>query len=377
MAYTKIHKIGEYSVCTYSKADSFYVGGYDKLEQKSFYRTLDTNDLEAALAAVRSLVERGITGDPKNALVQRPIRSVEELLEFIRAKAGAQASAEFNSIAIERMIRLMGSLLLAHMVPSTFEAFRDAALAEGIVLTTVDRTLSVFRKACAVAVAERRLPRHHAPEVPYFASKNVLRAAPPKGRVMEIEEIAAVIDEAQFIHFLTCLVWLANLGCRIGALLDATAAQLDHRRDLVDLNPAGRVQTSKWRPTLPIPETLQAWTIGLPPGHLVQWRGRPVGEIDTAFGAACRRADLAGGANSYSVRHALGRHMRAKGVPDDQIALWLGHIQPPQSNEITIIYSPYSPLYLREAKAAAESFVHEIARHCRRHDPLQPPWLKA
>jgi hypothetical protein len=37
---------------------------------------------------------------------------------------------------------------------------------------------------------------------------------------------------------------------------------------------------------------------------------------------------------------------------------------------------PISPLYLREAKLAAESFVREIARHCRRHDPLQPPWMK-
>jgi integrase len=299
------------------------------------------------------------------------------VLEFNRPKAEAQASAEFNSIAIERMKRLMGGSMLQHMVPSTFESFRDAAMAEGIVLSTVDRTLTVFRKACAVAVGERRLPRHHAPEVPYFCTKNDLRAARPKGRVMEIEEIAAVIDEAQFIHFLICLVWLVNLGCRIGALLDAIAAQIDHRRGLVDLNPAGRVQTSKWRPTLPIPDTLLPWSIDLPPGHLVQWRRQAVGEIDTAFDAACRRAKLAPGANTYSIRHALGRHMRSEKVADDQVALWLGHIQPPQSNEVTLIYSPYSPDYLQDAKLAAESFVREVARHCRRHDPLQPPWMKA
>jgi integrase len=377
MAYTKIHKMGEYAVCSHDTTDNLYVYTYDKEQQKSFYRTLGTTDLEAAIAAVRSLVERGITGDPKDALVQRPLRTVTEVLEFNRPKAEAQASAEFNSIAIERMKRLMGGSMLQHMVPSTFESFRDAAMAEGIVLSTVDRTLTVFRKACAVAVGERRLPRHHAPEVPYFCTKNDLRAARPKGRVMEIEEIAAVIDEAQFIHFLICLVWLVNLGCRIGALLDAIAAQIDHRRGLVDLNPAGRVQTSKWRPTLPIPDTLLPWSIDLPPGHLVQWRRQAVGEIDTAFDAACRRAKLAPGANTYSIRHALGRHMRSEKVADDQVALWLGHIQPPQSNEVTLIYSPYSPDYLQDAKLAAESFVREVARHCRRHDPLQPPWMKA
>jgi hypothetical protein len=70
----------------------------------------------------------------------------------------------------------------------------------------------------------------------------------------------------------------------------------------------------------------------------------------------------------------VGRYMRSKAVPDEQIALFLGHIQPPQSVQTTIIYSPYSPLYLREAKDAAEAFVREIARHCRKHDVLQPPW---
>ncbi|WP_426436967.1 hypothetical protein [Bradyrhizobium genosp. P] len=377
MAYTKIHKMGEYAVCSHSTTDHLYVGGYDKEKQASFYRSLGTTDLETALVTVRSLIERGVTGDPKDALVQKPLRTVSEVLEFNRPKAEAQASAEFNIIAMERMERLMGGSMLQHMVPSTFEAFRDAAMAEGLALSSVDRTLTVFRKACAVAIAERRLPQHHVPNVPYFCTKNILRAAPLKGRLMEIAEIAALIDEAQFIHFLICLVWLANLGCRIGALLDAIAEQIDHRRGLVDLNPAGRVQTSKWRPTLVISETLLPWTIGLPPGHLVQWRGQPVGEIDTAFDAACRRAKLAPGGNTYSLRHALGRHMRAQGVADDQIALWLGHIQPPQSNQTTIIYSPYSPLYLRDAKLAAEQFVREIARHCRRHDPLQPPWMKA
>ncbi|RXH37958.1 hypothetical protein [Bradyrhizobium zhanjiangense] len=377
MSFTKVHKMGEYSICTYKKSANLYCGGYDKDQQTSFYRSLGTTDLETAIATVRSLIERGITGDPQEAIVQRPIRTVEELLEFGRARAEEQASAEFNGIAIRRMNRLMGGSMLRFMVPSDFEGFRDAALAEGVALSTVDRTLTVFRKASALAVAERRLPATHAPKVPYFCTKNVLRAASPKGRFMEKEEIAAAIDEAQFIHTLTSDIWLANTGSRIGALLDATAAQIDHRRGLVDLNPAGRVQTSKYRPTLPIPDTLRPWTISLPPGHLIQWRGQPVGEVDTAFEAACRRAKLAPGCNTYSIRHSLGRHMRAKGVHDDQIALWFGHIQPPQSNETTIIYSPYSPLYLQEAKAAAESFVREVARHCRRHDPLQPPWLKA
>lgn len=375
-AFITIHEIGEYEVRRHIETAYFYVCGYDKETQDSFQRSLKTKDLEVAIEAVRSLVERGITGDPRNAIVQKPIRTVAELLAFIRPIAEGQASAEFNKIAIERMERLMGKSLLQYMVPSDFERFRDAALAEGIKLSTVDRTLTIFRSGNARAIAERRLPQHHAPTVPYFFTKNHSRAAPPKGRPMEIEEIAIVIDQAQFLHFFVALVWMINLASRIGAVLDAVADQIDHRRGLVDLNPAGRIQTSKWRPTLPIPKTLLPWTIDLPPGHLIQWHGARVGEIDTAFGSACRRAGLAPGANTYSIRHAVGRHMRSKAVPDDQIALFMGHIQPPQAVTTTLIYSPYSPAYLCDAKAAAEQFVREVARHCRKHDVLQPPWLK-
>jgi hypothetical protein len=37
----------------------FYVYTYDKETKKTFYRSLHADDLEAAIAAVRSLVERG------------------------------------------------------------------------------------------------------------------------------------------------------------------------------------------------------------------------------------------------------------------------------------------------------------------------------
>jgi len=375
-AFISVHEIGEYEVKRHPKTKSFYVCGYDKENQESFQVSLKTKDLEVAIEFVRSLVARGFTGNPKGAIVKQPIRTVNELLEFIRPVVAQQASAEFGGIAIDRMQRLMGSSLLRYMVPSDFETFRDAALAEGIALATVDRTLTIFRSGSAKAIAERRLPEHHAPKVPYFFTKNHSRAAPPKGRPMELEEIAILIDQAQFLHFLIALVWLINLASRIGALLDAIAGQIDHRRRLVDLNPAGRVQTSKWRPTLPIPATLLPWTVNLPPGHIIQWHGARIGEIDTAFDSACRRGKLAPGANTYSLRHALGRYMREKKVPDDQIALFMGHIQPPESVTTTIIYSPYSPDYLCDAKAAAEDFVREIARLCRKHDVLQPPWLE-
>jgi integrase len=232
----------------------------------------------------------------------------------------------------------------------------------------------VLRSACNLAANERRLPRHHVPAVPYYYTKNHARSAPPKGRVMTPREIAAAIDAIEFLHLLITVVYLVNTGSRVGAILDATAAQIDRTYGLIHLNARDRVQTDKFRPSLPITSTLEPWTRELPPGFIVNWRGEPVGEVDTGFEAACRRAKLSGGENTYSIRHALGRFMQTQGVEPLDISLWLGHVRPPDSIETTLVYSPFRPDYLRNAKAAVETFVREIASHTKHHNILSPPW---
>ncbi len=87
--------------------------------------------------------------------------------------------------------------------------------------------------------------------------------------------------------------------------------------------------------------TLQPWLIGLKTAdYLVTWRRRPIKEIDTAFVNACCKAGLPGGEAPYSVRHMIGRSMRRYGVPLQEIAVWLGHLQPPQNPKITLISRP-------------------------------------
>lgn len=375
MAYVHFTKIGEFGVVQDKGTPNFYVSAYVREKGITVYRSLRTTNLEDACVQVRSLVDRGVTGDPAEALVQKPLRTVAEVLEFFKPYVEKHAAAEAEGIAIARMMRLMGDQVLQTMVPSKFESFRDTALAEGISLSTVARILTVLRSACKTAVKERRLASHHAPHVPYFWTKKDSRNAKPKGRVMPPREIAAAIDQFDFIHLLTTTVYLLNTASRVGAILDATSAQIDRENGLFYLNPAEHMQTDKWRAALPITSTLEPWTRDLPPGPLVYWRGEQVHEIDTGFSAACRRAKLAGGENTYSIRHSVSRFMLKQGVEPLEIGLWLGHIRPPDSVETTLVYSPFCPDYLINAKAAVEQFVREIASHCRRHDILNPPWL--
>ncbi len=374
MKYETLHKIGEFGVCKASNTPNYYVSAYSPEKGRMNYWSLHTYDLENAISQVRSLASRGVKGDPRSALVEKPIQIVAEALSLYSAHAAKLASAEATGIAIARLNRLIGGANLTNMKKSDFDAFRDAALKEGISLSTVARTLTVLRSACNHAVAERRMPAEHVPKIPYYWTKNQARSAEPKGRIMTPIEIAAVVDQLDFLHLLVAVVYLLNTASRVGAILDAQADQIDTHYNVVDLNPKGRAQTDKYRPVLPITETLAPWTVDLPPGPLVVWRQTAVGEIDTGFSAACKRARLAGDENTYSLRHSVSRYMLQQGVHRSEIAQWLGHTKPDATPETTLIYSPYAPDYLRGAKAATENFVREIASHCHKHDLLMPPW---
>jgi hypothetical protein len=111
-----------------------------------------------------------------------------------------------------------------------------------------------------------------------------------------------------------------------------------------------------------------------PPGRLITYCGKPIAEIDTTFLKARDRAKLPGREAPYSIRHMIGRHMRRCGVDIMEIATWLGHVQPPQGPETTLLYSPHEPDYLSNAKAAVEDFVKRLDSLTHRN-LLKPPWL--
>jgi integrase len=368
-----IKRFKNYWVVRHTKTKFYYMCWYDPKSRQTCRRSLETTDLEEAFAKVRALEERGIVGDPGDALNSTPLRTVAELLDWHLPYTQRLASAETEGILIKRLKRRLGDRRIALLVQTDFDAFRDAVVAEGRTIGTVSRTLTILRSALTQAVKNRRLRRDDAPHVPEYANKNYQRSVPPKARIMTLAELAKLIDAVVDLHLLIFMIWLINTASRSGAILDLSPAQIDLERNRIALNPPGRIQTKKYRSVLPIPETLRPWCEDLPAGHLVTWRSRPIKEIDTAFIAACKRAGLPGHEGSYSVRHMLGRFMRQQRVPLEEIAVWLGHIQPLTSPETTLIYSPDSPEYLSNAKAAVEEFVRQLDALTQR-SLLIPPW---
>lgn len=83
--------------------------------------------------------------------------------------------------------------------------------------------------------------------------------AEPRERLLTIAEaqalFAAAIEPHQFMYLMVAFA----LAARPAAILELTTFQIDYGARLIRLNPAGRAQNKKRRPTLPICDALLPW----------------------------------------------------------------------------------------------------------------------
>jgi integrase len=108
----------------------------------------------------------------------------------------------------------------------------------------------------------------------------------------------------------------------------------------LDLNPFGRAQTNKFRPTIPVVPVLDAWMTSelvayqrLDPaarkgaGYLVNYYGRPVSDVDTAWRTMLRNLKLPQGREwkAYLLRHSLATILRNRGVAKWDLEGFMGH----------------------------------------------------
>ena len=186
--------------------------------------------------------------------------------------------------------------------------------------------------------------------------------ADPKGQPLSPAQIAALLNVAA--PHMQAMIWLGiGTGARPEAVCELTWDRVDLEAGRIDLNPAGRAQTSKYRPVVKIAPALRAWLEAQPDktGHVVKWRGKPVRRYFTSWENASRLAGVK--ATPYSLRHTVARWCRAQGVSVDEIGSLLGHRVP--GGSITERYTSYSPEYQAHAVAAVEKLLQAVALQLR------------
>jgi integrase len=179
----------------------------------------------------------------------------------------------------------------------------------------------------------------------------------PAERTVSIEEIARFWDAAEQPHLQAFTIGLICTLARPTAVLDLTRFQCDLARGVVDLNPAGRARTQKRRPVVPMALGFRPW-VEAADGLLVSYHGKPVKKINSAWRKARRAAGLGDDFVPYSIRHTMASELRARGVPELEIAGVMGHHMP--NFRSTGRYAKYAPDYLGLARSAIDEVLSEI-----------------
>ena len=164
------------------------------------------------------------------------------------------------------------------------EAFVQHLEGRGIKRSTIQRTINIGKAAISRAVKRGELSA-----MPFIVSVSV-KGHPPKGRPMDVQEIAQLYlgSASQLQAFIR---WALGTAARPEAVIDLRSEQVEWTLGVVHLNPEGREQNKKHRPVVKLPKTLANDVFR---GWLVTHRGRHLKSINTAWRAAAKRAGLDG-----------------------------------------------------------------------------------
>jgi hypothetical protein len=288
---------------------------------------------------------------------------IADYLLTMEGKAGYQSAKGRLAHVVEYLAQTNAETTVPQVTAEWVERYRKWALKRPV-LSTKGRKLrarsigAVEGSVMQLAAAINKLPNHKA----LFRAHSLKEvAASPRYRA-DIKTLAAMFQfalEREERHTLRAYLRAAvATWARPDALLDLTDKQWIPSAGVVDLNPAGRRQTKKYRPTVPVPEQFRPYLDSLK-GQLL-----PVSTLRHAWDPMARKLGLPGGreAGPKLVRRSIATLAR-KRLGEERWAqgeMMLGHRKASTSD----IYALPDPANLGSALAVTEQIINEIEALC-------------
>lgn len=289
------------------------------------------------------------------------------LTTYYEEHASNLVTAEQARIAIAHLLKFFGSSPASAVESGAHRKYEAMRRAAGVSFQTINRERMILRAALNHARKHHGLMIvPHVPTIAEGAAGN--EKVEPRGRPLTLDELAALFNQAHEIHERRLLTFLLATLCRPGAAFDFQIEQADFKHKLIDLSPAGRPQTKKHRPIVPLPTFLLSEMRKAKTGHFITYHGHPILSAKKAFRRMRADAGLDKRVNPYSIRHTMARELRRRRVPAEQISLMLGH-RPMGVKRTDLIYAPYEPGFCREAKRAIEAVWAALVRKLRASRP--------
>lgn len=365
----EVYRVGEFWLTQRSDRPGIWqIAWYDKDAEQRRLRSTRTPDFQQAKLKIHEWALRHtVLKDEEPEEV--PLARV--FLDYWHEHAEKLASAEQQRIALNYWSDFYGGAMVSDLTPDQQSAFVEHLRKLGHSKGYISRTLSAGRSALRHALRKQRLK-----SVPFIADVETAadkRRKQPKGRPLTVEELGRFLDGIASRHLLILTVIAINTLSRPDALFDLCRRQCDFESGLIELNPPEREQTNKYRPIVPMTQTVRPWLL-LPPekpgkrrkvviktDHIVTYHGRPIESVKTAWRAARARAELDARVNPYSIRHTMARELRRRRVDPVEIDIMLGHAPP--GNRTSEIYAPYEPDYCGQAVEAIDDFCQRLQQY--------------
>lgn len=174
---------------------------------------------------------------------------------------------------------------------------------------------------------------------------------PARNRVLSageldlIRRVSKIPDDGERMSRISRYLWLLmETGARADALRSLTWSQVDFDNGIIRLNPWGRNQTTKRRPTIPISDDLMVVLKHAKAEAINDWVIDHRGQIRKSMERFCERHKLLK-VTAHTFRHTLATRMAQAGVSMPEIAAMLGDsIATVEKN-----YLHMSPQFLRGA----------------------------
>lgn len=268
--------------------------------------------------------------------------NVGEIVEaYLEYKDGRIADIDRLRIAWKHAERHFGHLRPDQITYEVSEAYTVARRNLGRSDGTILKEINTIRQA--LNWRKVNVAQFDAPSQP-----------PPRDRHLTKDEFRLLLEKTIQPHIRLWMILAVATGARKGALLDLTWDRIDFARGLIRLRADDMTNKKNRALTVPMTaqsrEALEEAHAARQTDHVIEYAGRPVGNVKKGFALAVERAGLED-VTPHDLRHTAAVWMAEDGVSMDEIAQYLGHSSP----KVTYgVYARYSPNHLRRASKALE-----------------------
>ncbi len=382
----------------------YYACRYDAGTRTVRRRSLRTTDDDEARKALVDLVAATPSRSADECPHPRDVLTVHVLEAYLNGHAttiASEAQAIRSVTVITDYLREGAKNLAASIsfwTPSRqldFAKFCHATFNHSA--ATIDRTLSVLGAAMNDAAEIKMRPDplggevegalvSHVPVIVYQRvriSKELKIAAPKKGGfVPSLQQMATFIDAIKTPHILRFVIIALNTWARPEAITDfEPSQQYNPEVGAVFLNPPNRLQTNKFRPTIPVTQGLAGWldhwrdldaaswqrkhgTRPNGPIPLLIYKGQRVKQVKQAVK---RIADEAGvpDLTQRTMRAFMATQVRklCRNVKREYRSIWLGH-SVKEGSDTTEFYEEFDVEVIADVALATDFVISELQKLC-------------